>query len=220
MIYDVVAGKLHVASHPYETGFHIWLTVSVPIKRITATIALSSLVTYWLGADNGPPFVHCRVLKAAYRDAQNQLKVFTAPDVGDHEINFLQLDRCVSVTFELLASHCEAMALATVYVYDEAVHEMSRVVPVPTRHALISDKKSGQVLSVHHLQFLPGGRVPTDRFLTKTIRDCAAKALEIPPRTLQVTFHEEPDFYLRPGLMVERSSGKLRVRPKARSAAQ
>lgn len=206
MIHHVQTYFLHAISDEIDPPTKIFQTVFVPTKPVTATIALSLLTfgSQRIGEERRSGWGGCLIRKASFAGPNGAEPVSLTPNF---EHNELFVDRCVFVTYQLSVAFGEACALATLFAHDEIV--MQRHQLLGPRYALVYDQNNGAVRTVHHLDALPGARVPSDRFLHKAIRDCAAEDLGLTARSLGVTIRDEPGFRHRAGLRVDTQTGSL-----------
>jgi hypothetical protein len=210
MIHNVRSFFLHAVSNQLSPETKIQLTVFVPNKAANATIALSTVT---VGAQPGSDgnlqmgWAGCVVLKGGFVDANNQTQI--TPKATSFEQNQLALDHCAFMTYQISVALGEAIAVASLYTYEEQVAPQLRSL-APARHALVFHRVTGEVHTVHHLQALPGARVPSDRFLLKAVRECAAEELKLSPASLAASIHQSKGFRYRAGMMVDPKTGKLR----------
>ena len=207
MIHHVETFFLHAISGEVAPPTKVFHTVLVPTKTVTATIALSLLTfgSQKIGNEQLAGWGGCLIRKASFADAADRAQLI--PLTPDFEHNELFIERCVFVTYQLSVAFGEAFALASLFVHDEIVVRRQKM--RKRRHALVFDRKSGAVQTVHHLDALPGARVPSDRFLHKAIRDCAAEELRLATRSLGVVIRDDPKFRHRAGLRVDPRTGTL-----------
>jgi hypothetical protein len=80
---------------------------------------------------------------------------------------------------------------------------------------VIYDRRSGDILAVHHLSALPGVRSHSDRVVRKRVLMCAAEALERPTGDLRLLRTSRP-ITVAPGLSVDVATGTLRQSKRPR----
>jgi hypothetical protein len=191
-------------------------TIFVPAVKVTATISLSAMTigfklvrdAYQMG------FIGTVIRKAGFSPSPGRSD--DIPVATDWSRNGLTLDKCTYVTFQLTVVMAEAMALCTLAFYEpggdrEAVKPTKAKLQTEVRpQALVVDKKSGLVRTVHYLNAAEGARVPSERFLTQAIRKCASDELKVEPRTLEIVYHDDPAFRFKPGVRWDRKAKKLR----------
>jgi hypothetical protein len=78
-----------------------------------------------------------------------------------------------------------------------------------TGYFVVYDRRTGQVLAVHHVTALPGVRVPSDDAIARRMRACAAEA--IGRRAAELAILRTPEApAVSPALRVDIATGKLR----------
>jgi len=77
-----------------------------------------------------------------------------------------------------------------------------------TGQFVVYDRRTGEVLTVHHVTALAGVRVPSDEAIVRSLRACAAKALGRPVGELGILRAREAPV-MSPDLRVDVASGKL-----------
>jgi hypothetical protein len=87
-----------------------------------------------------------------------------------------------------------------------------------TAHFVVYDKRSGQILAVHHVTALPGVSAPSDDVVTRRVRACAAEALGRASTDLAVLATPRPPV-ISPGVRVDTATGRL-TRPERRSTSE
>lgn len=92
---------------------------------------------------------------------------------------------------------------------------MQRIIQVEeTAHFVVYDRRTGEVLAVHHISALPGVRAPSEHVITRRVRTCAAEALGRRPAELAVlTTPDAPA--ISPALRVDLTTGRLRTEDRA-----
>lgn len=204
MIHDLITRSIHATSAELDPETKIFSTIFVPTKTVTATISLS---TFTFGArDRTAGWGGCVIRKAGFATGPGSSD--STPVASSFEQNSLYVERCVFVTYQLSIALGEAIAQFNLF-FHEPVASLRRK-KSSTRQALVFDKKSGVLQTVHHLETLPGARVPSDRYLKREILTCAGEELRLAERSLDLAFREEAAFQFRPDLRVDRATGGVR----------
>jgi hypothetical protein len=188
-------------------------TIFVPVQKVTATVAISTFTIGFrlVGREYQMGFVGSVIRKAGFSPSPGHSD--DIPIASDWSRNGLTLDKCTYITFELVLAMAEAEALCTIAFYDAKSDRVVKPAPKPGKlapQALVVDKKTGLVRTVHYLNAVEGARVPTERFLTQAIKKCAAEELKAEPRTLDIVFHDDPQYRFQPQSTFDRKAKKVR----------
>jgi hypothetical protein len=216
MIDSVLTVTLHAISERGQGKIDIFQTVFIQGHDATATIALSAFTN---GEENGKLGVATAIITKA--------GVVTAPGRTDSlpldPINILcnqiHIPKCSFVTFRMGVEMAEAIAVGTVFVEGAAAQLSPR-----TKAAWIVDKATGRVAGFHKIAFPTGVALPSDALVLRRIRECAATAFGSNVSSLFVVPVSRQPPVVAAGLVVDRSSGRVkhavgrRARPRLESA--
>jgi hypothetical protein len=196
------------------TPLSFYRTIFLPTPTVTATCAVNAFTVGFqrVGDEYQVGFVGVDVRKAGFSPAPGRSDDLPRDD--DWNRNGVTIEKCTYVTFELAVRKAEAVALCSL-----AIHAGTTAVAVGratgrqgTIHpqALVVDKKSGLVRTVHHMNVVEGARLPSERFLTQAIKTCAAEGMKADPKALDVAFHDDPGYKFQPGTTYDRKARRLR----------
>jgi hypothetical protein len=202
MIDSVLTFTLHAFSGRGDGKIDVFQTVFVQGRTATATIALSAFTN---GEENGRLGVATAIITKA--------GVVTAPgrtdalplDPIDIRRNQIHVPNCSFITFRMGVEMAEAIAVATGFVESEAV-----TLSVRTRAAWIVEKATGRIAGLHRVDFPVGTTLPSEALMLRRVRECAALAFGVDPRSLATVSVSRPPTTVGAGLVVDRSSGRVR----------
>jgi len=189
-------------------------TVFLPTPTVTATCAINAFSLGFERVDDHYQvgFVGVDIRKAGFSPAPGRSDDLPRDD--DWNRNGVTIEKCTYLTFELAVMKAEAVALCSLAIYagttGVAVGRATRKQGAIHPQALVVEKKTGLVRTVHHLNAVEGARLPSERFLTQAIKKCAAEALKADPKTLEIAFHDDPGYKFQPETTYDRKARRLR----------
>jgi len=207
MIQDLLTRTLRVRSDEIDEEIKVFFTLLIPEQNATATISLSTLT---VGGRQGLGGLAACCVRKAFFMTGPRTRDFT-PVATSYEQNSLRVNRCVSVTYQLTVTCAEAIAQCNLFLHDAPIRHI-RTFENTQRHTVVFDRKSKGLRSVHHIEAVPGARLPADRFLLREVLRCAAGELKVPVQSLQTAFHPESIFHFQPGLRFDPGQGRLLLR--------
>lgn len=194
-------------------GLFFYRTIFLPTPTVTATTSISTFSIGFLRVEDRYQmgFIGSSIRKAGFSPAPGRSDDIPVDD--DWNRNGVTIEKCTYVTFQLAVSMAEAIALCTLAIHDGTGKSVVKAAAKPAKlrpQALIVDRKTGLVRTVHYLSAVEGARLPSERFLAQRIKKCAADGLKVEPRAIEVAFHDDPDYRFEPETTFDRKTSRVR----------